>query len=72
VEQTGSPIVITMNYESGGDNYVFADMMQVNRPALLLENGYLYIAFGSNGVAAAKRRDGCGLQRCDAATGGCV
>jgi hypothetical protein len=49
VEQKGFPIVITMNYESGGDNYVFADMMQVNRPALLLENGYLYIAFGSNG-----------------------
>ena len=49
VEQKGFPIVILMNYESGGDNYVFADMMQVNRPGLLLENGYLYIAFGSNG-----------------------
>jgi hypothetical protein len=49
LEQPGFPIVITMNYESGGEDYVFADIMQVNRPALLLENGYLYIAFGSNG-----------------------
>jgi hypothetical protein len=48
-EQTGSPIVITANYEVGGKTYVFAPKMEVNRPALLLENGYLYIAFGSNG-----------------------
>jgi hypothetical protein len=48
-EQTGSPIVITASYEYGGTNYVFEDMMQVNRPALLLENGYVYIAIGSNG-----------------------
>jgi len=49
LEQTGSPIVITASYEYGGTNYVFEDMMQVNRPALLLENGYVYIAIGSNG-----------------------
>ncbi|MGO8986440.1 MAG: hypothetical protein ACLQFM_16790 [Terriglobales bacterium] len=49
LEKSGSPVVITASYESAGVNYVFADMMQVNRPALLLENGYLYIAFGSNG-----------------------
>jgi hypothetical protein len=49
LEQTGSPIVITASYEYGGTNYVFEDMMQVNRPALLLENGYVYIAMGSNG-----------------------
>jgi len=54
LEQKGFPVVITMNYEYGGDNYVFADMMQVNRPALLLENGYLYIAFGSNGCRGGK------------------
>jgi len=33
-------------------------MMQVNRPALLLENGYVYIAFGSNGFGADWKRDG--------------
>ncbi|MFY9905045.1 MAG: hypothetical protein WBX02_20915 [Terriglobales bacterium] len=49
LEQTGSPIVISASYDYGGTNYVFADKMQVNRPALLLENGYIYIAFGSNG-----------------------
>src|SRR5271163_3653858 len=49
LEQPGSPIVITASYEYGGKNHVFADMMQVNRPGLLLENGYLYIAFGSDG-----------------------
>ena len=49
LEQTGSPVVITASYEYGGTNYVFEDMMQVNRPALLLEKGYVYIALGSNG-----------------------
>jgi hypothetical protein len=49
LEQTGSPVVISASYEYAGKNNVFEDMMQVNRPALLLEKGYLYIAFGSNG-----------------------
>ncbi len=49
IEKTGSPVVITASYLYEGKNYVFADAMQVNRPALLLENGNLYIAFGSNG-----------------------
>ncbi len=49
LEKTGSPIVITASYEFAGKNNIFADQMQVNRPALLLENGHLYIAFGSNG-----------------------
>lgn len=49
LEQPGSPVVITASYEYGGTNYAFVDAMQVNRPALLLENGFLYIAFGSNG-----------------------
>jgi hypothetical protein len=48
-EKTGSPIVVAASYEFNGVNNVFADMMQVNRPALLLANGILYIAFGSNG-----------------------
>ena len=49
LERTGSPIVIAASYEVGGKIYTFAPAMQVNRPALLLENGYVYIAFGSNG-----------------------
>jgi outer membrane protein assembly factor BamB len=48
-EKTGSPIVITATYEFTGTVNVFKDVMEVNRPALLLESGYLYIAFGSNG-----------------------
>jgi hypothetical protein len=48
-EKNGSPVVIEASYNVGGQNNVFADAMQVNRPALLLENGNIYIAFGSNG-----------------------
>ncbi len=53
LEKTGSPIVITASYEYAGTNYIFKPAMQVNRPALLLENGDLYIALGSNGCRAA-------------------
>jgi hypothetical protein len=49
LEKTGSPIVITASYQFAGKNNIFEDAMQINRPALLLENGNLYIAFGSNG-----------------------
>jgi hypothetical protein len=54
LEQEGSPVVIAASYLSGGKNIPFVDMMQVNRPALLLQNGYLYIAFGSNGCRSDK------------------
>jgi hypothetical protein len=53
-DKTGSPIVITASYEFEGKNNIFEDAMQVNRPALLLENGNLYIAFGSNGCRGDK------------------
>jgi hypothetical protein len=49
LERLGSPIVIDASYELGGKTYTFGDKMQVNRPALLLNKGYVYIAFGSNG-----------------------
>ncbi len=49
LEKSGSPVVIAASFEFAGKNNVFEDAMQVNRPALLLENGNLYIAFGSNG-----------------------
>jgi hypothetical protein len=49
LEKAGSPVVITASYELAGRSNIFADKMQVNRPALLLEKGHVYIAFGSNG-----------------------
>ena len=55
-ERTGSPAVITASYQFGGVNNVFASYMQVNRPALLLANGILYIAFGSNGCRSGKEQ----------------
>lgn len=54
LEKPGSPIVITASYTLGGNTYVFVDQMQVNRPGLLLENGIIYIAFGSNGCRGGK------------------
>jgi hypothetical protein len=49
LEESGSPVVISGSYEVGGKTYVFAPKMEVDRPALMLEKGYVYIAFGSNG-----------------------
>jgi len=49
LEESVSPIVISGSYVVGGETYVFAPKMEVNRPGLMLENGFLYIAFGSNG-----------------------
>ena len=56
LEKSGSPVVITASYEFGGKNNIFKDAMQVNRPALLLQNGNLYIAFGSNGCRGGKEQ----------------
>lgn len=54
LEKAGSPVVITASYQYNGQNDVFVDEMQVNRPALLLNNGTIYIAFGSNGCRSGK------------------
>ncbi len=54
LEKSGSPVVIAASYEYNGQNIVFVDRMQVNRPALRLNNGNLYIAFGSNGCRSGK------------------
>jgi len=56
LEKAGSPIVISASYQLNGVNNVFADMMQVNRPALLLQNGYLYVVFGSNGCRGGQEQ----------------
>jgi len=55
-EQPGSPVVIKASYQMGNKNFAFQDHMQVNRPALLLANGILYIAFGSNGCRGGKEQ----------------
>jgi hypothetical protein len=56
LEKTGSPVVIKASYLFAGFNYIFNDRIQVNRPALLLENGNLYIAFGSTGCRSNKEQ----------------
>jgi hypothetical protein len=56
LEKTHSPVVVTAAFEAAGVNNVFKDAMQVNRPALLLENGHLYIAFGSNGCRGGREQ----------------
>jgi hypothetical protein len=44
-----NPVIISANFENGGNTYIFNNLTQVNRPALLLSRGVIYIAFGSNG-----------------------
>jgi hypothetical protein len=56
LEKPGSPVVITASYSYAGHTNVFADLMQVNRPALLLDGGNVYIAFGSNGCRTNKEQ----------------
>jgi len=56
LEKSGSPIVITASYEFNGTNHIFDDTIQVNRPALMLLNGNLFIAFGSTGCRSNKEQ----------------
>lgn len=55
-ETPGSPVVITASFKNGAETDVFKDAMQVNRPALLLSKGNIYIAFGSNGCRSSKEK----------------
>jgi len=48
-EKPGSPVVVEASFQFQGTQYNFQADQEVNRPALLLDNGTLYIAFGSNG-----------------------
>ncbi|MBZ5617020.1 MAG: hypothetical protein LAO23_23735 [Acidobacteriia bacterium] len=43
------PVPVSATFQSGGNTYTFNNLTQVNRPALLLSRGVIYIAFGSNG-----------------------
>jgi hypothetical protein len=47
-EKLGGPATIAATYTLNGITTTFADLYQINRPGLLLVNGHIYIAFGSN------------------------
>lgn len=48
LEKLGGPTTIVATYTLNGVTTKFADLYQLNRPGLLLANGHIYIAFGSN------------------------
>ncbi len=47
-EKFGGPATIAATYTLNGTTSTFRDLYQMNRPGLLLANGHIYIAFGSN------------------------
>jgi hypothetical protein len=49
MEVPGSPVQISGSYSSNGDQVTFVEQRRMNRPALLLANGVVYIAFGTMG-----------------------
>jgi hypothetical protein len=48
-EKFGGPTTIAATYTLNGNTTTFADLYQMNRPGLLLANGHVYCAWGSNG-----------------------
>jgi hypothetical protein len=55
-EKSGSPVVLSGTFQSQGMQYDLVAAGQVNRPALLLDNGTLYIALGSNGCRTGREQ----------------
>jgi hypothetical protein len=47
-EKLGGPTTIAAAYTLNGVTSTFQGTYQINRPALLLVNGHIYVAFGSN------------------------
>jgi len=52
-ESTGGPVPIQASYVSNGDVVTFTEQHRMNRPALLLSNGVVYIEFGTMGCKGA-------------------
>jgi hypothetical protein len=48
-EKLGGPVEIAATYTLNGHTDTFNAYAETNRPALLLANGHIYLAFGSNG-----------------------
>jgi hypothetical protein len=48
-EVAGWPVTIQASYIYDGQTYKFVDTKEINRPGLLLNNGYVYAGFGSPG-----------------------
>lgn len=48
-EKLGGPTTISATYTLNGVTTTFKDLYQMNRPGLLLANGQIFIAWGSNG-----------------------
>ena len=51
-EKFGGPVQIAATYAVNGQTDTFNPFAETNRPALLLTNGHVYLAFGSNGCNA--------------------
>jgi hypothetical protein len=49
IEKLGGPTTISASYTLNGVTTIFKDFYQMNRPGLLLANGQIFIAWGSNG-----------------------
>jgi hypothetical protein len=49
LEKFGGPTTIAATYSLNGSTTTFADFYEMNRPGLLLANGEVYMAWGSNG-----------------------
>ena len=52
-ESPGSPVEIQASYTVGGTHVTFAERHRMQRPALLLANGAVYVAFGTMGCKQA-------------------
>src|SRR6202790_5664692 len=51
-EKFGGAVQIAATYTLNGHTDTFNPLAEINRPALLLTNGHVYLAFGSNGCNA--------------------
>lgn len=49
IEKLGGPTLIAASYTYNGVTTTFKDLYQMNRPGLLLANGQIFTAWGSNG-----------------------